>query len=355
MLRPKSPVPRNTQLNASRLGPGAGGASLQNQGSGMLHNRPPTFGSMVGGNNNALQMQAAMSMPIHMQHMQMQMSGGNQGFSQGHFQNQSPFMPLGPHFQHQQLPQQPQQHTMTQTQTSQPLNAFAAPFVPASMDPNVAAAAMMGFGDPSMVGGVGVGGMGMNMGIGTAGMASGMGMGLMQQLSNHIPAQMHMQMMQPHEGMQTPFLVDPSSMMQQQIQLGLAGVPSMPGMGMGGMGIGMNMGMNMGVSAADVGRGAGMDTSGMQMSPLPLNQFGTHHQMPQFQPTFSATGGGSGGGGLRGGASGPNPSLSRPGVGGGTGVGFGAAARDILSATPMRQLQAPPTRQPNSGGGGARG
>jgi len=224
----------------------------------MFHNRPPTFGSMVGGNNNALQMQAAMSMPIHMQHMQMQMSGGNQGFSQGHFPYQSPFMPLGPHFQHQQLPQQPQQHTITQTQTSQPLNAFAAPFVPASMDPNVAAAAMMGFGDPSMVGGVGVSGMGMNMGMGTAGMASGMGMDLMQQLSNQMPAQMHMQMMQPHEGMQTPFLMDPSSMMQQQIQLGLAGVhtvPSMPGMGMGGMGIGTNMGMNMGVSAADVGRG----------------------------------------------------------------------------------------------------
>jgi len=80
----------------------------------------------------------------------------------------------------------------------------------------------------------------------------------MQQLSNQMPAQMPMQMMQPHEGLQTPFLMDPSSLLQQQIQLGLAGVhtvPSMPGMGMGGMGIGTNMGMNMGVSAADVGRG----------------------------------------------------------------------------------------------------
>lgn len=334
MLRPKSPVPRNAQQNVPRPGPGGGG--FQNQGSGMFPvNRPPAFSTMIGGNNNAPQMQTAMSMPTH---MQMQMSGGN---SQGHFPNQGPFAPSGPHFQH----QQPQQSAMTQSQNSHPLNAFAAPFIPSGVDPNFTAAAMMGYHNPAMIGGAGVGAMGMAMN-------PGMSMGVMQQHPNQMHAQMQMQMMRQHEGMQTPFLMDPS-MMQQQMQLGLAGIPNVPAMqGMGmGMGIGMNMGMGMGISTAGVGIGSnGMDISGMQMSSIPMNQFG-QHQLSQFQPPFNASG--DGGGGLRGGASGPNPSLLRAGGNGGTGTGFGA--KDILSATPMRHLQIPPARQQNPGGGGAWG
>jgi hypothetical protein len=341
MLRPKSPVPRNTQQNASRLGPSGG--SFPSQGSMVFPvNRPPTFGSMVGGNNNASQMQAAMSMPMH---MQMQMSGANQVFSQGHFPNQSPFTP---HFQQQQFPQQPQHHTMAQIQHSQPLNAFAAPFVPAGVEPNISAAAMMGFGNPSMMGGTGVGGMGIGMG---AGMNPGMGMGVMQHHTNQIPVQMQLQMMQQHEGMQSPFLVDPS-MMQQQMQMGLAGMPPVPAMQGMGMGIGMGLGMGMGVSAGGVGRGGGMEIPGMQMSSIPMNNFATLHQQPQFQQPFNANG--DGGGALRLSASGPNPPLSHSGGSGGTGIGA-STARNILNATPMRQLQAPPARHPNAGGGGGRG
>lgn len=298
-------------------------------------NRPPTFGSMVGGNNNPSQLQATMSMPIH---MQMQMSGGNQVFSQGHFPNHIPFNPSLPHYQ--QLTQQPQQHMIAQ-QNSQPLNAFAAPFVPATAEPNMAAAAMMGFGNSSMMSGVG--GMGMGMGIGAAGMNPGMGMGVMQHHTNRIPVQMQMQMMHQHEGMQSPFLMDPS-MMQQQMQMGLGGMSPVPVM--------QPIGMGMGISATGVGRDGGMDIPGMQMSSIPMNNFGTHHQQPQFQRPF--IGSGDGGGGSRVGASGPNPPLSRSSGIGVTGIGSGAV-RDILSATPMRQSQAPPARHPNSGGGAGQG
>jgi len=147
-----------------------------------------------------------------------------------------------------------------------------------------------------------------------------------------MPLQMQMQMMQQHEG---PFFMDPF-MMQQQMQMGLGGIHAVPGMHSMGIGGGMNVGMGMGLSAADgTGSGGGMGVSGMQIPSIPINNFGAHQPQPQFQQQFSA----GGDGGPRVGASGANPTRTR----------------DILSATPMRQLQLTLGRPPSSGSGGGTG
>lgn len=221
----------------------------------------------------------------------------------------------------------------------QPLNAFAAPFVP------------MGMGNMSAMG-MGAGaGSGMNMDPNMAMMGGAPMMssgGMISYDGSGIPMQMQM----PSQDMYgNPMGLDPM-MMQQMMQMQMqAGAP----MGMGGMG---GMPMNMG------GMGGGPMGVGLGGMPIPLQNvpmggMGMGMQSPMQMQMNNFGTGGTGGGGGPGSGGGPqgqgfaNPANRNLRVTNANAVGrtaspagSGGGSDAMLSATPMQQLQLPGSSRP---------